>query len=170
MKPSNSKRNKNMKPMKLIKKLIHNQLVGFVVAVAMTVVSRAAIVGQYTNDFATLHLWHFDETNATNPPPGAPTNALAYAYAYDAVTNNSQTSPIYFSYLPGQVGVSGWPGYPPNNFAIQGATGYSYPGVANYTNCVETTNFSCLYPPFFAPNPSTFNSVNWLAGTNLRKR
>jgi hypothetical protein len=138
-----------------------------IIILTITSASRAAIVGPYTNDFATLHLWHFDEINVTNPPPGAPTNALAYAYAYDAVTNNSQTSPIYFSYIPGQVGVSGWPGYPPNNFALQGQTGYSYAGVANYGYCVETTNFSCLLPPFYAPNPSTVNSVNWLAGTNL---
>jgi hypothetical protein len=133
--------------------------------------SRAALNGPYnaTNgiDGYTLHLWHFDEVNVTNPPPGAPTNALAYAYAYDAITNNPQTSPLYFSYIPGQVGVSGWPGYPPSNFAIQGQPGYSYPGVANYGYCVETTNFSCLLAPFYAPNPTTVNAVNFLAGTNL---
>src|SRR5580698_1145717 len=151
-----------MKPPKeLIFSRLSRLLVIASLAAAMLPAGRAAIVGPYTPDANTLHLWHFDETGAT--PANAPTNALAF----DAITNNPQTSPITFSNTPGPVNEDGFPGYPPNNFALQGQTSYSYPGVADYGYCVETTNFSCLLPTdWIQPNPITTATV-WLAHTNL---
>ncbi len=151
--------------MKFLKSSIHNRLAKHIFAVGITVaitsVIEAAIVGPYTVDANTLHLWHFDETGAT--PANAPTNALAF----DAVTNNPQTSSITLSNTPGPVNENGFPGYPPNNFALQGQTAYSYPGVADYSYCVETTNFSCLLPTdWIQPNPITTTTI-WLAHTNL---
>ncbi len=105
-------------------------------AAAILPAGHGAIVGPYTVDSNTLHLWHFDETGAT--PANAPTNALAF----DAITNNPQTSAITLSNTPGPVNENGFPGYPPSNFALQGQTSFSYPGVADYDYCVQTTNFS----------------------------
>jgi hypothetical protein len=122
--------------------------------------SRATIVGPYTNDFYTLHLWHFDETGAT--PANAPTNALAFDSSV-----NPQTIPIVLSNTPGEVNVSGWPGYPPTQFALQAQPAYSYPGVANFGYCVETTNFSCLYAPWSDPDPTLSDVTTYLEGTNM---
>src|SRR5258708_3667973 len=94
-----------------------------VMAVGMCGVSRAGLAGPYAVDGNTLHLWHFDETVAT--PSNAPTNALAF----DAVTNNLQTSQVVLSNTPGRFnGSSGVP----DNFALQGQPAFSAPGSVSY--------------------------------------
>src|ERR1035441_5225614 len=93
---NNNNAAKHVKPMKKTQEVIL-KLMGVrfrlliaigIIILTLTPASRAAIRGPYTNDVNTLHLWHFDETGAT--PPNAPTNALAF----DAITNNPQTSAI----------------------------------------------------------------------------
>jgi len=133
-----------LKPMKIQKMLkavslrAQSLMVVGAILLALAPASRAAIVGPYTVDANTLHLWHFDETGAT--PFLAPTNALEF----DSVSNNPQTSAITFSNTPGKVNEVYYPGYPPTSFALQGVPSFTVPGTVNYGTCVQTTNFSCL--------------------------
>ena len=135
-----------------------------IIALTLTPASRAAIRGPYAVDADTLHLWHFDETGAT--PFYAPTNALAF----DAVSNNPQTSAITLSNTPGKVNEVFYPGYPPAEFALQGVPSFSVPGIVNFGYCVQTTNHSCLImAEWFDGSPGVGANSQWpsTAHTNM---
>ncbi|HEX3628028.1 MAG TPA: LamG-like jellyroll fold domain-containing protein [Verrucomicrobiae bacterium] len=131
-----------------------------IIAIACAPVCRAGLMGPYTNDFYTLHLWHMDDVNGT--PLNAPTNALNID-----VTTNPQTRAITESNTPGEVNESQFSGYPPTEFALQGQQCYTNLGLPNdFGSCVETFQYSYLYPPFVQLNPSA-NGVQYTGTTNL---
>src|ERR1035441_8218554 len=133
-----------------------------VIVLTLTPASRAAIRGPYTNDVYTLHLWHMDETGAT--PPNAPTNVLEF----DSITNNPQTSAITLSNTPGKVNEIYYPGYPPSNFALQGAPSFTVPGFVDYGYSVQTTNFSCLLAmDWIDASPGVGANAQWIAHSNI---
>jgi hypothetical protein len=55
--------------MKFFKRTVHSRLIKNIlaagIAIAMAPAIPAAIVGPFTVDGSTLHLWHFDEINGT---------------------------------------------------------------------------------------------------------
>ncbi|HEY1790913.1 MAG TPA: LamG-like jellyroll fold domain-containing protein [Verrucomicrobiae bacterium] len=162
--------------MKQLKELIHNRLVGIVIAGAMAVMlpsaCRAGIVGNYPVDGSTLHMWHFDETNGT--------------LAYDAVSNQLNglagwTGGFTMTNLPGN------PAFPTvanggllaTEFASNAQP--SYVAYANgqpyvsYNYCILTTNDSAYFQagfseapagadPGFGTNPA---GISTLAFTNI---
>jgi hypothetical protein len=151
-----------MKPLNLIQRLIQNWLMKLavmgVMALALPSVNRAAIVGPYPVDGYTLHLWHLDETNGT--PVNAPTNGLAF----DAVSNNPQTTPITMSLNPGKFnGAFGTP----TDFPLQGQPAFAVPGFLTYGYSVETGQYAMLYGPYTNADPSLNASATPIGQTNL---
>jgi hypothetical protein len=136
-------------------------VIGFI-TLATSNISRAALFGPYTNDVNTLHLWHFDDIN------GSPLNAPTNAANFDAVSNNPITSPIVMSNTPGLVNQSGFTGYPPTDFALQGQPPFtnSVAPLINFGYSVETFTHSTLYPSYVQLNPLT-DGATYTCPTNL---
>jgi Concanavalin A-like lectin/glucanases superfamily len=133
-----------------------------IMVLSMASVTRAGLVGPYTEDGSTLHLWHLDETNGT--PVNAPTNG----FCLDSITDNPQTSPLVMSNVPGPVSEPGFSGYPPTSFLLMGQPAFQVAGYVDYGNALHNLGISsCLYMPWTnAPNNASAQPMS-LAETNL---